>query len=132
MFTEAISELGVTATQLGLAVHIDELGHLSGSDLARHFAITPQSVSTALNGLEKLGWVKRTPHPVHKRVIWFEVTEFGRERARAGREILSRFDTMLKDRLGAESVADTTRQLLSITEEFIGPERLPTPLWPVR
>lgn len=65
----AVDGLGVTVTQLGIAVHLDELGHMSASDLARRFRITPQSASTALGNLDSLGWVRRVPHPYHGRVI---------------------------------------------------------------
>ncbi|SFR89521.1 DNA-binding transcriptional regulator, MarR family [Microbacterium sp. cf046] len=98
---EAIEDLGVTVTQLGITVHLDELGHMSASDLARLFRLTPQSVTTALGHLEGLGWVRRVPHPVHKRVIWYEVTTNGLDAAKEGRarvaQVNAEVDALLAD-----------------------------------
>lgn len=131
MLIERLSDLGVTITQLGIAVHLDQLGHLSGSDLARHVAITPQAAATALGNLEKLTWVERVPHPVHKRVIWYRLTELGETKVREGRARIARFHEELKETLGAELVAETTRELTSINEQLLGPQPMTGTLWPV-
>lgn len=81
---EAVDSLEVTINQLGIAVHIDELGELTGADLARHLSITPQSAATALNRLESLGWIERRQHPVNRRVVLYGITEHGSARADAG------------------------------------------------
>jgi len=84
-FIEVVEHPDVTVTQLGLTVHLDELGPMSASDLSRILKLTPQGASKALGQLEKLGWVSRSPHPGHGRIILFEVTDVGREVARQGR-----------------------------------------------
>jgi len=128
---EAIDGMGVTITQLGLAVHLDELGHLSASDLARRFHITPQSVSTALGRLESLGWVRRFPHPVHRKVIWYEVTEKGLEGVAEGRQRLAELHERLSDVLGAAVAREAIADLQRIVELIDGPDPDPGPLWPV-
>lgn len=127
---EAIEGTNVSITQLGIAVHIEKLGRLSGSDLARHFKITPQSVSTALAHLENLGWVQRVPHPVHKRVIWYEITLTGIEGVNDGRSRLERFNAELAARLGADLAERATAVLLEISLELEGPDAPPGTLWP--
>lgn len=127
---DAIDGMGVSITQLGIAVHIEKLGKLSGSDLARHFRITPQSVSTALANLEKLGWVQRIPHPVHKRVIWYEITATGVEGTRRGRDRLKAFQAELAERLGADLVARAIDVLGEISRALDGPDVPPGTLWP--
>ena len=100
---ESLGGLGVTVTQLGMAVHLEDYGQLSGSDLARRFRITPQSVTTALNQLEALGWVTRGPHPDHGRVILYELTDVGRRETREGRARVAEARAALDAVLGAEA-----------------------------
>ena len=128
---DAVSGLGVTITQLGLVVHLDELGHLSGSDLARRFRLTPQSISTALGHLERLGWVRRVPHPVHRRVIWYEVTEAGHEGALDGRRRVGAVQAELEQLLGGTLMDDAIRDLAAIIEAVDGPDPTTPSLWPV-
>src|SRR5699024_1226578 len=118
--------------QLGIAVDLRELGHLSGSDLARHFNITPQSASTALNHLEKIGWVHRVPHPINKRVIWYEVTEEGTKQAKLGKKRLADMERALKESIGSDLFDNTKNSLFELVERIDGPEIPPGTLWPVR
>ena len=127
---EKIDGMDVSITQLGIAVHIDRIGRLSGSDLARHLRITPQSVSTALSHLERIGWVRRVPHPVHKRVIWYEITSTGEDGVRDGRSRLEVFQTEIADSLGAERVARAITVLGEISTDLEGPDAPPGTLWP--
>ncbi|WP_460776584.1 MarR family winged helix-turn-helix transcriptional regulator [Microbacterium sp. GXF7504] len=126
---DAIDGLDVTITQLGIAVHLDELGHMSGSDLARRFRITPQSASTALSALEARGWVTRVPHPFHGRVIWYEVTDAGRAGAQEGRRRIAVLQEQFAEQLGAESMRGAIEQLQAISTALDGAEP-PATMWP--
>ena len=116
---EALAGLGITVTQLGLAVHIEDYGRLSASDLARRFRITPQSVTTALSQLDSLGWVTRRPHPDHGRVILYELTAKGRSGTKAGRARVAKARRAIDDILGHDSDAFTAvlRRLTASLEE---------------
>lgn len=126
----AVEDLGVTVTQLGMAVHLDELGPLSASDLARGFRITPQSVTTALSRLEHIGWITRTPHPVHGRVILNTLTDAGRRGVREGRARMASLHAELEQALveaEATGLRSDLRRLLSALE----PEARPVEAsWP--
>jgi len=128
---DAFEGLDVTITQLGLVVHLDDLGHMSASDLARRFRLTPQSVTTALGNLERLGWVRRLPHPVHKKVIWYELTAAGQVGVAEARERMQRVMVELDELIGA----DRRRSLvddLTVLATAVDGEPLPVgPLWPV-
>ncbi|UUT34759.1 MarR family winged helix-turn-helix transcriptional regulator [Microbacterium elymi] len=126
-----IEDLGVTVTQLGICVHLDELGHMSASDLARLFRLTPQSVTTALNHLEKLGWVTRLPHPVHKRVIWYELTEAGLAGADEGRTRVAAVNHEIDAVLDATHQAALRETLTILTTTFDGVEVPIGTMWPV-
>lgn len=131
LVVEATESLGVTVTQLGICVHLDEFGHMSASDLARLFQLTPQSVTTALGRLESLGWVRRLPHPVHKRVIWYEVTEAGTEAVAEGRARVSAVDQRVRAALAPELLENLDRILVSLSEIFgSSAQPSPGPLWP--
>lgn len=126
----AIDDLGVTVTQLGITVHLDELGHMSASDLARLFRLTPQSTTTALNRLEALGWVRRVPHPIHKRVIWYEVTEQGLAAAEEGRRRVAEVNREVEALLPASDRDALSRALHAISA--MHDDDLPAgTMWPV-
>ncbi|WP_157155290.1 MarR family winged helix-turn-helix transcriptional regulator [Diaminobutyricimonas sp. LJ205] len=129
---DAIKDLDVTVTQLGLAVHLHKLGPLSASDLARGIHITPQSVSTALTRLAEIGWVDRQPHPVHRRIVLFNISERGLEGVREGSarmaSITERVTGVMSDG-GAETVVGELRRVLL---ELEGSDRPMELLWPIR
>jgi len=126
-----IQDLGVTVTQLGICVHLDELGHMSASDLARLFRLTPQSVTTALNHLEKKEWVVRVPHPVHRRVIWYELTDAGRAGADEGRTRVAAVNAEIDAVLDARQQAALREALTILTTTFDGVEVPTGTMWPV-
>ena len=127
-----LEELGVTMTQLGLVVHLDELGVMSASDLARLFRLTPQSVSTALAQLERLGWVRRLPHPVHKRVVLFELTEAGLAGVVTGRTRIAAVDESLAAALPEDGRDELIGQLRALTVALDGEDQAYMSAWPVR
>ncbi|MFD7811521.1 MarR family winged helix-turn-helix transcriptional regulator [Streptomyces sp. NPDC059785] len=110
-----LDDSGVTATQLGLAVHLDELGPLSAADLSRGFHIAPQSVGTALNRLEKLDWVRRTPHPVYRRVVLYELTSTGQAGVAYGRQTMADVNDSVTSGLTSAEVAQLIRLLCTVT-----------------
>ncbi|MEV6482098.1 MarR family winged helix-turn-helix transcriptional regulator [Streptomyces sp. NPDC051576] len=127
----ALDGLGVTVTQLGLAVHIDELGLMSASDLSRRFHITPQSATTALAQLERAGWVRRLPHPVHKRVILHELTEAGLAGVADGRARIAAIDGALAEILGGGGKDEIIGQLRKVLVALEGEDPAYEAMWPV-
>ena len=57
--------------------------------------VHPTSVTNLIDGLEKLGYAERTPHPVDRRTTLAAITARGREVASAATEALNqnRFGT---------------------------------------
>ncbi len=127
---EAFADMDVTITQLGLVVHLDDLGHMSASDLARRFRLTPQSVTTALGNLERLGWVRRVPHPVHKKVIWYELTPEGQSGVAVARTRMREVTAGIDGLIGVaprRQLAGGLRTLLDAVDTEPVPDG---PLWP--
>ncbi|WP_067899618.1 MarR family winged helix-turn-helix transcriptional regulator [Nocardia vaccinii] len=129
---EALDDLDVTATQLGLAVHLDQLGPLSAADLSRRFHIAPQSIGTALNRLEKLDWVRRRTHPVHGRVVLYELTETGLAGVARGREAMATTNADITSGLTDDEVDTLIGLLRRITTGIDGPDFPVVSAWPVR
>ncbi|MCX4767267.1 MarR family transcriptional regulator [Streptomyces sp. NBC_01275] len=127
----ALDGLDVTPTQLGLAVHLDELGAMSASDLARLFRLTPQSVTTALAQLERLGWIRRLPHPVHKRIILNELTETGLTGVADGRARVTEIDRFFAEILGDDGRGEAVAWLQKLTVALEGEDPPPAGTWPV-
>lgn len=50
---------------------------LSGADLARVALLTPQTVGLIIRNLERDGAIRKTPHPVHGRVLQWTLTRRG-------------------------------------------------------
>jgi DNA-binding MarR family transcriptional regulator len=126
----ALDELGVTATQLGLAVHLEELGPLSAADLSRSFHIAPQSVGTALARLEKMGWVERRAHPVHGRVVLYELSTKGLDGVSQGRARMATVNEQLTRVFSGAELDGVIAGLRRVIVEIDGPDVPIRPLWP--
>jgi DNA-binding MarR family transcriptional regulator len=127
----ALDGLAVTVTQLGLAVHLDELGLMSASDLSRRYHITPQSATAALGQLEHIGWVRRLPHPVHKRVVLHELTETGLAGVANGRARIAEIDGAFTEILGDEGRGEAIGQLQKLIVALEGEDPAYAGTWPV-
>jgi len=119
---DALESLGVTATQLGLAVHLDDLGPLSAADLSRGFRIAPQSIGTALGRLEELGWVERRKMPANKRVVLYELTELGVERTTRGRQAMGGTNAGVTEVLTPAETQTLIGLLRRVTAGIEGPD----------
>lgn len=75
---------GVSAAQNAVLLAIAHNPQISNASLARAAFVTPQSMQGMLVTLERDGFIVRTPHPGHGRIIMTELTEKGRASAEAG------------------------------------------------
>lgn len=80
----ALVGTGVTAAQNAVLLAIGENPRISNASLARAAFVTPQSMQGMLVTLERDGFIVRTPHPDHGRIIMTELTDKGRIAAEAG------------------------------------------------
>lgn len=86
-------------TQLSVLSRLEATGELTTAELARHLVMTPQSMGTALTGMQKLGLIGSRPHATDGRQQLFSLTEAGinaRSQARLQKqdwltEVLERF-----------------------------------------
>lgn len=75
---------GVSPSQNAVLLAIAENPRMSNAALARAAFVTPQSMQGMLVTLERDGFIVRTPHPGHGRIIMTELTDAGRRAAQAG------------------------------------------------
>jgi len=75
---DALGSHGLTVTQFAVLTALDEEPGLSNADLARRAFVTPQSMHTVLQELERLQLVVRNPHPQHQRILQAALTGAGR------------------------------------------------------
>src|SRR6266702_5906012 len=73
----ALAELGGTPPQFVVLTMLKAYPGLSGADLARVALLTPQTVGVIIRNLERDGAIKKTPHPIHGRVLQWTLTRRG-------------------------------------------------------
>jgi len=73
----ALADLGVTPPQFAVLTMLRAYPGLSGADLARVALLTPQTVGVIIRNLERSGAIRRTPHPVHGRLLQWTLTRRG-------------------------------------------------------
>ena len=73
----ALGDLGVTPPQFVVLTMLRAYPGLSGADLARVALLTPQTVGVIIRNLERDRAIRKTPHPVHGRVLQWQLTRHG-------------------------------------------------------
>ena len=73
----ALADLGVTPPQFAVLTMLNAYPGLSGADVARVALLTPQTVGVIIGNLERDGAIRKTPHPVHGRVLQWALTSRG-------------------------------------------------------
>jgi DNA-binding MarR family transcriptional regulator len=73
----ALADLGVTPPQFAVLTMLKAYPGLSCADLARVALLTPQTVGVIIRNLERDGAIRKTPHPVHGRVLQWTLTRRG-------------------------------------------------------
>jgi len=73
----ALADLGVTQPQFAVLTMLNAYPGLSGADVARVALLTPQTVGVIIGNLERDGAIRKTPHPVHGRVLQWTLTRRG-------------------------------------------------------
>jgi DNA-binding MarR family transcriptional regulator len=73
----SLADLGVTPPQFVVLTMLKAYPGLSGAELARVALLTPQTVGVIIRNLERDGAIRKTPHPVHGRVLQWSLTRRG-------------------------------------------------------
>ena len=73
----ALAELGVTTPQFTVLTMVVAYPGLSGADLARLTALTPQTINVIVRNLERDGAIGKTAHATHGRILRLHATAKG-------------------------------------------------------
>lgn len=88
----------------------------SGADLARACRVTAQTAQAIIASLERAGFLVRTPHPVHGRVLQVYVSNTGERRVEEGRALIAG----VEERLCAGFTPEERTQLARLLAMAIG------------
>jgi DNA-binding MarR family transcriptional regulator len=113
-----LADLGVTPPQFAVLTMLKDYPGLSGADLARVALLTPQTVGVIIRNLERNGAIRKTPHPVHGRVLQWTLTRRGGTLLGQCRRHAQALERRLMQGLGAKAQATVRRWLSKIAADL--------------
>jgi DNA-binding MarR family transcriptional regulator len=114
----ALAGLGVTPPQFAVLTMLRAYPGLSGADLARVALLTPQTVGVIIRNLERDGAIRKTPHPVHGRVLQWTLTRRGRTLLEKCRRHVTALERRLMAGLSAKAQVTVRRWLSKIAADL--------------
>src|SRR6266851_2372123 len=113
-----LAAFGVTPPQFIVLTMLKAYPGLSGADLARVALLTPQTVGVIIRNLERDGAIRKTPHPVHGRVLQWTVTRRGERLLEKCRRHAKALERRLTAGLGTKAQLTVRRWLSKIAAEL--------------
>ena len=113
-----LADLGITPPQFAVLTMLRAYPGLSGADLARVELLTPQTVGVIIRNLERDGAIKKTPHPVHGRVLQWTLTRRGGALLDQCRRPVQALERRLIAGLGAKAQVTVRRWLSRIAADL--------------
>lgn len=113
-----LADVAVTPPQFAVLTMLKAYPGLSGADLARVAVLTPQTVGVIVRNLERDGAIRRTPHPVHGRVLQWILTRRGASLLQQCRRRVIALERQLVAGLGKTAEATIRRWLSRIATEM--------------
>jgi DNA-binding MarR family transcriptional regulator len=113
-----LASLGVTAPQFVVLTMLKAYPGLSGADLARVAALTPQTVGVIIRNLERDGAIRKAAHPIHGRVLQWTLTRRGTNLLDKCRRHAHALERRLSAGLGARAELAVRRWLSRIATDL--------------
>jgi len=114
----ALDDLRITPPQFAVLTMLRAYPGLSGADLARVALLTPQTVGVIIRNLERDGAIRKTPHPVHGRMLQWMLTRRGKTLLDKSRRRVVALERRLVAGLGAKSEVTIRRWLSKIAADL--------------
>jgi DNA-binding MarR family transcriptional regulator len=111
-----LAELDVTTPQFAVLTMIVAYPGLSGADLARLTALTPQTINVIVRNLERAGAIAKSAHAVHGRILQLVPTPRGLALLRRCRTRANGLETRLARLAGREEERAVRRWLSAVAE----------------
>ncbi|MBM4378263.1 MAG: MarR family transcriptional regulator [Deltaproteobacteria bacterium] len=113
---EALSRAGLTRSQVVLLSLLQQAPGLSGSELARRAHLSVPGVAASLVQMERRGWVRRRPHPVHLRLLEVFLTPEGSRRLARAQKALRSVDGLATRGMSARQRDALKRALAQLVD----------------
>jgi DNA-binding MarR family transcriptional regulator len=114
----ALADLEVTPPQFAVMTMLRAYPGLSGAELARVALLTPQTVGVIIRNLERDGAIRKMPHPVHGRVLQWNLTSHGESLLDRCRRHVDAVERRLVAGLDAKAEATIRRWLARIATDL--------------
>jgi DNA-binding MarR family transcriptional regulator len=103
-----------------MLLYLSRAGSLPLGKMGARLQVHPTSVTSLIDGLEKLGYAKRTAHPSDRRTTLATITDLGRDVAAAATEALNtmRFGTAPLTEAELRGVTEVLRRLRLAAGDF--------------
>jgi len=103
-----------------MLLHLSRRGALPLGKMGARLQVHRTSVTNLVDGLERLGYAERSPHPTDRRTILATITPAGREAAQAATEALNaqRFGTDPLDDDELRELSEVLRRLRIGADDF--------------
>jgi DNA-binding MarR family transcriptional regulator len=95
LLDETLAPTGLTMPQYAVLAELESRRDQSSSDLARATGVTAQTMNVLVGRLEAGGFVSRTQHQDHGRILLVSLTRKGQSALRRGRALASRVEETL-------------------------------------
>ena len=106
--------------------HLTEDG-IRLTHLARAAGVTPQSMASLVDDLERLGYIGRKGDPSDRRAALIRPTDRGRAEVRAAREVIGELEREWSDAVGDKRFADLLEDLATLEVLLAGRARTTEP-----
>jgi len=114
----SLASLGATTPQFVVLTMLRAYPGLSGADLARVALLTPQTVGIIIRNLERDGAIRKTPHPIHGRVLQWSLTRRGTVLLNKCRRHAQALERRLTSNLSATAQVAVRRWLSKIATDL--------------
>ncbi|WP_449381740.1 MarR family winged helix-turn-helix transcriptional regulator [Bradyrhizobium sp. UFLA05-112] len=114
----SLTDLGVTPPQFAVLTMLKAYPGLSGAEVARLTFLTPQTVGVIIGNLERDGAIRKSPHPVHGRILQWTLTARGKILLKTCRERVLALEQRLAAGLDAKAETTIRRWLARIATEL--------------
>lgn len=105
-----------------MLLHLSRQGSLPLGKMGARLQVHPTSVTSIVDGLERLGYARRTPHPDDRRTTLATITPSGKAAAEAATEVLNghKFGTRPLGRADLEALTVILERLRADAGDYAG------------
>lgn len=108
---ERLRQLDLLPSHYAVLINVWAHPGVTGAELARHLAVTPQNVASLVAKLSQRGLLERAPHPTHGHVLEVHLTDRGASLLQQADAEVAELELELVDHLGAKEAEHLSKVL---------------------